>query len=202
MGGKLTTTGLTVGAYYMSAVTAGLLTQTAPTAAGQFRQPVMIAVSTTEAYVLGFELQKTALSDVLADLSDYETGTWTPQLDGSTTGTATYTIQVGTYTKIGDVVHIQGRMVISALGTIAGTARLKGLPFTSEATTDNYSSVDISYSAGMVMTAGGSLGATLAGNAVVANIRIWDAAIGSSLFLVSEYTANGDIIFSAQYKAA
>jgi hypothetical protein len=41
-------------------------------------------------------------------LDDYETGTWTPVVSGSTTaGSATYTIQQGVYTKIGNVVQLE-----------------------------------------------------------------------------------------------
>lgn len=45
--------GLTAGTtYYLSAATAGALTATAPTTAGQVSKPVYVAVSTTEAYVI------------------------------------------------------------------------------------------------------------------------------------------------------
>jgi hypothetical protein len=57
-------------------------------------------------------------------LDDYEEGTWTPSLpDG-----ATYTIQTGTYTKIGNVVHIEMRLGWSANGSTIDF-RINGLPF-------------------------------------------------------------------------
>ena len=140
MGGKLTTTGITAGSYYLSAATAGLLTKTVPTAAGQFRQPVMIAISTTEAYVLGFPAQTTALSDNVADLADYETGTWTPTLTfGGLSVGITYSSQVGRYTKIGDRVFFQIWLNVTAKGSSTGSALLTGLPFTSNAATNSNS---------------------------------------------------------------
>ena len=58
-------------------------------------------------------------------LDDYEEGTWTPSVGG----TATYTAQSGTYTKIGRLVFITGAMTINVIGT--GSANtISGLPFT------------------------------------------------------------------------
>jgi hypothetical protein len=63
-------------------------------------------------------------------LEDYEEGTWTPVLVGSTTaGTATFVSgPVGTYTKIGNQVTVTFNWNISA-HTGAGALRVTGLPF-------------------------------------------------------------------------
>ena len=59
-------------------------------------------------------------------LSDYEEGTWTPNIGGN----ATYTNQTAQYVKVGDVVHVQCNIEINAIGT--GSANtLHGLPYTS-----------------------------------------------------------------------
>lgn len=57
-------------------------------------------------------------------LDDYEEGTWTPSVGG----TATYTTQTGTYTKIGRQVTAHCRLVINAIGT-GNTSVISGLPF-------------------------------------------------------------------------
>lgn len=58
-------------------------------------------------------------------LDDYEEGTWTPSVGGN----ATYTTQIGRYTKIGRVVYIMCLLQINVLGT--GSANvISGLPFT------------------------------------------------------------------------
>jgi len=65
-------------------------------------------------------------------LDDYEEGSFTPQYRGSAgSGTPTYTDQVGRYTKIGRVVHIQIRLVLSNKSTYSsgGTVEIYGLPF-------------------------------------------------------------------------
>lgn len=53
-------------------------------------------------------------------------GNWTPSVGG----TATYTAQVGRWTKIGRLVHIYGHLVINLIGT-GSTSTISGLPFTS-----------------------------------------------------------------------
>ncbi len=58
-------------------------------------------------------------------LDDYEEGTWTPSVGGS----ATYTTQTGTYTKVGRLVTIKLRIVINVIGT-GSTSTISGLPFT------------------------------------------------------------------------
>jgi len=64
-------------------------------------------------------------------LDDYEEGTWTPVAVGSTTpGTATYSVQNGQYTKIGNRVFYSLYIVYSG-GTGTGGLRIGGLPFNS-----------------------------------------------------------------------
>lgn len=56
-------------------------------------------------------------------------GTWTPTIDGAVSGTTIYTTQQGYYTIVGNLVYIEGSIVItSATGT--GNAIIGGLPFT------------------------------------------------------------------------
>lgn len=64
-------------------------------------------------------------------LDDYEIGTWTPVIAGSTTaGTGVYTAQTGAYVKVGDLVYATFDCAISS-HTGTGSYRIKGLPFTS-----------------------------------------------------------------------
>lgn len=64
-------------------------------------------------------------------LDDYEEGSWTPGISfgGGTTG-ITYSLQAGSYTKIGNRCMISGRVDLSAKGSSTGAARITGLPFT------------------------------------------------------------------------
>jgi hypothetical protein len=85
-------------------------------------------------------------------LNDYEEGTWTPVIIGTTSaGTGTYTTQVGRYTKIGNRVMFNLFLDWSA-HTGTGNMRISGLPFTSNATSGNLSAVSIVPS-GVALTA-------------------------------------------------
>ena len=99
-----------------------------------------VLVGTTSAVSAGAKLQTTdgltfpAAQVASADpntLDDYEEGTFTPTVIGSTTaGTATYTTQNGRYTKTGRMVQIELYIVWSG-GTGTGYLLISGLPFTS-----------------------------------------------------------------------
>jgi hypothetical protein len=81
---------------------------------------------------IAFPSTQSASSDANT-LDDYEEGTWTPALQGSSTaGTYTYDTDRtgGNYTKIGNTVFIRG--VIRVSGTTSagsGSAQITGLPF-------------------------------------------------------------------------
>lgn len=63
-------------------------------------------------------------------LDDYEEGTFTPVITGGTSGgTGTYSLQQGTYTKIGNRVFIQIAITWTA-HTGTGDMLITGLPFT------------------------------------------------------------------------
>ena len=65
-------------------------------------------------------------------LADYEEGTWTPVIGGETSESGqSYTVQRGTYTKVGRMVTCNFDVVLATKGTITGDVSLKGLPFTS-----------------------------------------------------------------------
>jgi hypothetical protein len=81
-----------------------------------------------------FPATQVASSDVNT-LDDYETGSFTPTAVGSTTaGTATYSVASGKYTKIGNRVFYNLRVVYTA-GTGTGNMRVGGLPFAASAST-------------------------------------------------------------------
>ena len=61
-------------------------------------------------------------------LNWYEQGTWTPSIGG----TATYTLQSGTYTRIGRLVFVSAVLQINVIGT-GNVNTISGLPFTRDA---------------------------------------------------------------------
>lgn len=65
-------------------------------------------------------------------LDDYEEGTWTPTITGSTTNpTITYIDQKGTYVKVGRLVTISCAFSYSAASGGSGNLQISGLPFPS-----------------------------------------------------------------------
>lgn len=65
-------------------------------------------------------------------LDDYREGTWTPILGGSGgTSGQTYSMQLGRFTKIGNLVIATFTLQLSLKGTITGNLQIQGLPFPS-----------------------------------------------------------------------
>ena len=63
-------------------------------------------------------------------LDDYEEGTWTATLTGSTTNPSTTVSVAGTYTKIGNMCYAQFQLSNVNSAGASGGARITGLPFT------------------------------------------------------------------------
>jgi hypothetical protein len=62
-------------------------------------------------------------------LNAYSTGTWTPTVDGSVSGTTSYTSQTGYYTIIGNHIFLWARIIITAM-TGTGNLVVAGFPQT------------------------------------------------------------------------
>jgi len=100
---------------------------------------------------ISFPATQSAQSDANT-LDDYEEGTWTPVIggDGGESGQS-YSRQVGTYTKVGNLVCATFSVVLSAKGTITGFAVIKGLPFASNSTANAVSGSSIGYFASLAV---------------------------------------------------
>ena len=72
-------------------------------------------------------------------LDDYEEGTWTGAFNsssGSVGINASY--NTGSYTKIGDVVHIRGAFVVGSVSSPSGWLTITGMPFATHAEDNEY----------------------------------------------------------------
>jgi hypothetical protein len=92
------------------------------------------ATPSTSGAGITFPASQSASTDANT-LDDYEEGSWTPTLvaiGGSFTSNPTYTVQTGTYTKIGRFVYCNFRITLSNKGTTTGSpyAGIGGFPFT------------------------------------------------------------------------
>jgi hypothetical protein len=125
-------------------------------------------------------------------LSDYEEGTWTPSLGGSTT----YTLQTGRYTKVGRLVTATGILTINVLGT-GVTSSILGLPFVAGGVSGEPYGGSISYFANVdtnvtaifarvnPTTSQIDLGASTAAQATISTVNIFNN--GTILSFVVQY---------------
>lgn len=145
------------------------------------------------------------LSTDTKTLDDYEEGTWTPTIQDSTESDAegqTYTVQEGTYTKIGRVVYVTAYLAITSIGTLTGTqqARINGLPFTSIAGRGGAAS--FGFCAGLNITAGQVVSGVFTNNDTKVSMQIWDATTGTSAMTVTQVSAGSQLYFSGFYFTA
>ena len=63
-------------------------------------------------------------------LDDYEEGSWTPDISGSSsTSGVGYATREGNYTKVGNMVTANFNILFNDKGSMSGTTRITGLPF-------------------------------------------------------------------------
>jgi hypothetical protein len=157
---------------------------------------------TTDAGQFPFPAAQNASTDVNT-LDDYEEGTWTPAIGGSggQSGQA-YTIQQGSYIKIGKLVHAQFTITLSTLGTVTGNAEIQGLPFASQNTTNQNASASIGQFTGMT-TSIVFLGAVNVPNTQTMPLRMLTAAAtGISVVAQADLSNTTSIIGAISYRAS
>ncbi len=129
--------------------------------------------------------------------------TWTPAYTGTlTAGTFTYVAQRGVYTRVGRLVYVYGRVVISAItGAPTGNITITGLPFVAEAThqhpvTFGYIN-QFNYAAGAMQLTG----VVGAGDDVIALYESFDNGGAVAVPAANFTNAACDLIFSGVYRA-
>ena len=117
-------------------------------------------------------------------LDDYEEGTWTPTIIGTTTaGTATYALRNARYTKVGRVVQIEVLISWSS-GNGTGNLRMGGLPFTSGGA-NTTPGLAIGYCSGIALTA--------------SHVLMAQVADGSTQIRFTSYPSGGGSIVEVAY---
>ena len=134
-------------------------------------------------------------------LDDYESGTFTPSIQGSTTaGSFTYNLRVGSYVKVGDLVNFEISIYVTATTTAAtGDLKITGLPF-SKNNDNGFASASVGWT--QFITFADQIGAYLATTG--SNITLRNLTSGGS----GANIGGGDlgtsfyIFVSGSYKAA
>jgi hypothetical protein len=129
-------------------------------------------------------------------LADYEEGTFTPVIAGSTSaGTASYAAQAGTYTKIGRVVYFQVYLSWTS-GTGTGDLYVSDLPFLSSTSPFGVAStafqLDIALSALSYSTGGYVLSSST-------SIRLMQNTIAGGAVSSVPYDAAGEFMIAGSY---
>lgn len=127
-------------------------------------------------------------------LNWYEEGTWTATL---TDGTHDATMNASTckYTRIGRAVFVCGNVSTTSLGSVSGDISIKGLPFTIA----SFAGGSVTYATNFSIAAGNNV-QLLANNSGTSLLLFnWDATTGTTWMQASEWTATGNISFSAMY---
>jgi hypothetical protein len=132
-------------------------------------------------------------------LDDYEEGTWTPVLSDGTNNATSGGNTGGIYTKIGRIVHASGYLITSSLGSVSGSIRITGLPFTIANTWQNYAAGSIAWAENHVITAGQSISLLGTKNGTHMRIELWDSTQGITNMQSGEWSSDGQIAFSLTY---
>jgi len=132
-------------------------------------------------------------------LDDYEEGTFTPTAQGSTVaGTATYSSQLGKYTKIGDRVFFEIYVHWSS-GTGSGSALyVYGLPFTAQSSSQTYPATTIGYFHNIAFAANSSPGALVASGSTY--VYFYAIPNGGGTNAAIAYDSGGSMILTGHYK--
>ena len=133
-------------------------------------------------------------------LDDYEEGTWTPSLEASSVDpTVSYTSnRSGSYIKVGDVVHVMGRVNTSSVSGGSGTALITGLPFATGAERN-------AAAVGYISQVSNSSGYTTTGlnpDASASSMRIVQSGsgVGGATVAIGSIGNGFDVTFSHTYK--
>ena len=130
-------------------------------------------------------------------LDDYEEGTWTPnvQFNNDSTG-VTYSNQLGTYTKVGNICTLWLFVTLTNNGTGVGNATIIDLPFSAAASTRNSGGIKINNAADAKVPFASILAST-------STINILDAASNSAAsFTDTELGGNENIWGTIVYRTA
>ena len=129
-------------------------------------------------------------------LDDYKESTsFTPAITfgGASVG-ITYSLQSGSYTKIGNRVFFEGRVTLTNKGSSTGVAKITGLPYTA----GNYGACTISYYANLASISGVALGYVDSGDTTI-QLQNGNAATSATLSN-SNFTNTSDLLFFGNFR--
>jgi len=150
----------------------------------------------------GIDFSATSGSGTSEVLDDYEEGTWTPTLSAAGGSGFVYSMQAGTYTKVGNSVHVQGRIITTSIGSASGSMNVDSFPFTPISGDGGWSAATVGHAQGLSITAGVALISYVRNDSAKMTLHKWSSTIGTTALSAAEWSADGGIMFSANYTTA
>ena len=132
-------------------------------------------------------------------LDDYEEGTWTPALVNI--GTGTYSVQGGSYTKIGRLVVALLHLGVLTVGTASGDLIVSGLPFANTSNSFSYSTASMIHATDW-STARSDLNVLLNPSATTINIFYGSAITTAATTVTHADIGTGNLLFTITYEVA
>ena len=138
-------------------------------------------------------------------LADYEEGTWTPAMkDTSDRALSTNTGSSGAiYVKIGRQVTVTGRITTDSIGAAGGQLMLTGLPFAAYGSSlGGYSGGTVGRAGNLNIASGTNIAFAVTYGQTHCEMTRWDDSLGTTDMQVSEWSADGWIMFCLVYQTA
>jgi hypothetical protein len=135
-------------------------------------------------------------------LDDYEEGAWTATITDGANDATMGGGGVCQYTKVGRLVTVHGYIYTTSLGSVTGSLSISGLPFSPLAGGTNYTASTAGFGDSLAITAGQSVALRFTPSSLSIGLFLWDAATGSTAMQGTEWTSNGELMFSASYLTA
>jgi hypothetical protein len=133
-------------------------------------------------------------------LDDYEEGSWTPAITfGDANSGITYSVQAGRYTKIGNRVIANGELLLTSKGSSTSTARITGLPFTTD--NDVYQTAGL-YNDRLASPHGGANLYVSKNNTYITLYQQRDDSTNNSVISNSHFNDNTYLLFFLTYRVA
>jgi hypothetical protein len=149
----------------------------------------------------GIDFSATAGTGTSELFADYEEGTFTPTLVGTTTDpTVTYSLQRGLYTKVGRIVTVTVLISWTAFSGGSGNVALGNLPFTVEGSVGAGSAGSVASFNGFTLSIGRtSVGVNAASNTTYGLVRCFGSAVTSQSVSVGDVAASGQVVYQITY---
>ena len=146
----------------------------------------------------GIDFSATAGTGTSELFSDYEEGVWTPSFVNL--GTGTLSVQVGVYTKVGNIVTASCHLDIGVAGTASGDLTISGLPFTSASTANSYGSATTPYTNGWTADLA-NLGGLSGISSTIFSVKYMNTS-GNAANATHAEIGTGSMIFTIIYTSA